>query len=191
MFGMGHATAGERRSQTLTALLASPANRFAVFLGRALPSIATGIVVSGTSFAVCSAVLGVHTSAGEVGGMLVCALVASFACTSLGLCLGALGLRGRSVSIFADVIGAFLLLLSGANVALDRLPQWIQEISVRLPLTHAIEAARGVADGASLGDVAGLLGKEALTGGVLLVVGLGMLRYFEYQGRRSASLETF
>ena len=39
MFGMGHATAGERRSQTLTTLLASPANRFAVFLGRAIPRV--------------------------------------------------------------------------------------------------------------------------------------------------------
>src|SRR5207244_4446096 len=60
MFGMGHATAGERRSQTLAALLASPANRFAVFLGRALPSIVTGCFVATTSFTICAAILGVH-----------------------------------------------------------------------------------------------------------------------------------
>ena len=42
LFGMSAAIAGERRSQTLSALLASPANRLALFLGRALPSIVTG-----------------------------------------------------------------------------------------------------------------------------------------------------
>jgi ABC-2 type transport system permease protein len=191
MFGMGHATGGERRSQTLAALLASPANRFAVFLGRALPSIVTGFFVAAASFAICAAILGVHVPASQLPALVVVTLVASFSCTALGLCLGALGLRGRNVSVFADVIAAFLLLLSGANVPLDRLPQWIQEISARLPLTHGIEAARAVADGSSLADVGGLLGKEAAIGVVLLIVGLAMLRFFEYEGRRTASLETF
>jgi ABC-2 type transport system permease protein len=191
MFGMGHATGGERRSQTLAALLASPANRFAVFLGRALPSIVTGFFVAASSFAVCAAILGVHIPAARLPGLVVATLVASFSCTALGLCLGALGLRGRNVSVFADVIAAFLLLMSGANVPLHRLPHWIQELSARLPLTHAIKAARAIADGASVGDVAGLLVKEAIVGGVLLVVGLAMLRFFEFDGRRTAALETF
>jgi ABC-2 type transport system permease protein len=191
MFGMAHATGGERRSQTLATLLASPANRFAVFLGRALPSVVTGFFVAATSFAVCAAILRVHIPAARLPGLALVTVVASFSCTALGLCLGALGLRGRNVSVFADVIAAFLLLVSGANVPLHRLPQWIQEISARLPLTHGIEAARAIAGGSSLGDVAGLLAKEATVGAVLLVVGLGMLRLFEFDGRRTASLETF
>jgi ABC-2 type transport system permease protein len=191
MFGMGHATGGERRSQTLAALLASPANRFAVFLGRALPSIVTGFIVAATSFAICAAILGVHIPAARLPALVLVTLVASFSCTSLGLCLGALGLRGRNVSVFADVIAAFLLLLSGANVPLHRLPHWIQQISARLPLTHGIEAARAVAQGSSLADASGLLAKEALVGAVLLALGLIMLRLFEFEGRRTASLETF
>ncbi len=191
MFGMSHATAGERRSQTLAPLLASPANRFAVFLGRALPSIVTGILVAATSFAVCSAILGVHTSGPELAKLALTALVASFSCTSLGLCIGALGLRGRSVSVFADVIAAFLLLISGANIPLHRLPGWVQAISYRLPITHGIQAARLIAADASLGHIQGLLLKEALVGAALLIVGLGLLRLFEWDGRRSASLETF
>jgi ABC-2 type transport system permease protein len=191
MFGMGHAVAGERRSQTLASLLASPANRFALFLGRALPSIVTGVFVAGISFGVCSLILGVHTPASALGGIALCALVASFGCTALGLCLGALGLRGRNVSLFADSIGACLLLVSGANVPLERLPGWIQAISSGLPLTRGIEAARDVANGASLGDVSHLLEGEAAVGALYLVVGFSMLRLFEYEGRRTATLETF
>ena len=191
MFGMGHATAGERRSQTLAALLASPANRFAVFLGRAVPSILTGCFVAALSFSICAAILGVHVDLSSIPGLLLATGASAFACTALGLCLGALGLRGRNVSVFADVITACMLVVAGANVPLHLLPGWLQKISACIPLTHGIEAARRIADGASIGEVSDLLLKELLIGGVYLVVGLAMLRFFEYEGRRTASLETF
>ena len=46
VFGMGQAIAGERRFQTLSMLLASPASRLALFLGRAVPTIVNGFVVA-------------------------------------------------------------------------------------------------------------------------------------------------
>jgi ABC-2 type transport system permease protein len=88
------------------------------------------------------------------------------------------------------MIAGSMLLVSGANVPLDQLPQWIQSLSSVIPVTHGIEAARELADGATLADVADLLLAELAIGGVLLVVGLVMLRVFEWEGRRSATLET-
>jgi ABC-2 type transport system permease protein len=190
-FGMAHAVAGERRSQTLSTLLASPANRLALFLGRALPAIATGFAVAAIAFAICALVLGVSFSGSELRLLVVAGLASSFACTAFGLCLGALGFRGRNVSLFADVVTGSMLLVSGANVPLDRLPGWIQAISKVIPLTHGIEAARRLADGAALGEVSGLLGTEVGIGAVYFVIGLTLLRFFELEGRRSASLEAF
>lgn len=60
-----------------------------------------------------------------------------------------------------------------------------------MPLTHATEAARDIAAGETLGDVANLLRDELATGLAFLVVGLALLRLFEYEGRRSATLEVF
>jgi ABC-2 type transport system permease protein len=191
MFGMGHATAGERRSQTLATLLASPANRFAVFLGRALPSIITGFFVATVSFAICAAILGVHVSLASLPGLALATVAAAFACTALGLCLGAVGLRGRNVSVFADVITACMLVVSGANVPLRLLPDWLQTIASGVPLTHGIQAARAIANGASIAASADLLAKEVAIGGVYLAVGLFMLRLFEFEGRRTGSLERF
>ena len=190
MFGMGHSIAGERRSQTLSSVLASPASRLALFLGRALPSIVTGTVVAAVAFTIGALVLGVHLEAAELWRLGVAVLVTSFACTSLGLCLGALGLKGRSVSLFADMIAGSMLLVSGANVPLDQLPEWIQTLSSVMPVSHGIAAARELAAGATLSDVSGLLAAEVGIGLVLLVVGLVMLRVFEWEGRRSATLET-
>jgi ABC-2 type transport system permease protein len=190
-FGMGNSIGGERRSQTLATLLASPANRFALFLGRAVPSILTGFLVATMAFTICSFILHVHFRASELGGLAVAALIASFACTSFGLCLGALGLRGRSVSLFADMIGGSMLLVSGANVPFDRLPGAVQAVGRLLPLTHGIAAGRKLGSGASLGSVSGLLWTEALVAVVYLILGVTMLRVFEFQGRRAATLETF
>ena len=190
-FGMGNAVGGERRSQTLATLLASPANRFALFLGRAVPSIVTGLVTASFAFAICSFVLGTHFGGRELAGLALAGVTASFACTSFGLCLGSLGLRGRSVSLFADMIGGSMLLLSGANVPLDRLPAAVRHVSDLLPLTHGIAAARILGAGGSVADARHLLLTEALVGAAYFLVGIAMLRVLEYSGRRSAALETF
>jgi ABC-2 type transport system permease protein len=190
-FGMSAAIAGERRSQTLSSLLASPANRLALFLGRALPSVLTGFLVAAMAFTICAFILDVSFSAAELRVLAVAALVSSFACTSFGLCLGALGLRGRNVTLFADTIAGSMLIVSGANVPLERLPGWVQALSSVIPLTHGIEAARRLTDGATLADTSGLLATEAGIGAAYLLVGVCLLRLFEYEGRRSATLEAF
>ena len=89
------------------------------------------------------------------------------------------------------MIGGSMLLVSGANVPLDRLPGWLQAISNVLPLTHGIAAGRRLGAGASFGDVSHLLGTEAIVGSVYFLLGIVMLRLLEYEGRRSASLEAF
>ena len=191
LFGMASSVAGERRSQTLANLLASPASRVAIFLGRSLPSIVTGFVVSAVSFGLGALILGVEVTATGLTGLALAILASSFACTAMGLCIGALGLRGRNTSLFADAVSGAMLLVAGANVPLDRLPGWIQALSSVIPVTHGIEAAREVAAGGTIGSIADLLLTEAGIGVAYVVVGLAMLRFFEYDGRRSATLETF
>lgn len=190
-FGMGNAIGGEKRSQTLATLLASPANRFALFLGRAVPSILTGVLVAGIAFAICSQILNAPFSAHELAGLALAALTSSFACTAFGMCLGAIGLRARSVSLFADTIGGTMLLISGANVPLHRLPGWVQAISNVIPLTHGIEAGRILGTGGSFSSAAHLLTDEVVVGLVYLLIGITSLRWFEYASRRSAALEAF
>jgi ABC-2 type transport system permease protein len=115
--------------------------------------------------------------------------VAAFSCTGLGLVCAAIGLRVRETSVMNNVLFGLLLIFTGANVPLDQMPAWMEEISVRAPLTHAILAARRVADGAALGDVAGLLATEALIGAVYVLLGYALLRYMERESRKRATLQ--
>jgi ABC-2 type transport system permease protein len=154
-----------------------------------LPVIGNAAFVSAFSLAVGSLILGVHLPSESIPGLAVVIAVAAFSCTGLGLINAAISLRVRENAVLSNVIFGFLLIFTGANVPLSDLPAWMSAISHVLPFTHAIAAARGLADGASFGDVAGLVGTELAIGLAYLGVGYAMLRFFEWQGRKHATLE--
>ena len=129
--------------------------------------------------------------ASAIPALTVVVFASAFACTSLGLVIGALGLRARDVFFLANLFVYLLVLFSGANIPLDSLPDWMQAISRISPLTHGIGAAREVADGASLADVGGLVWTELGIGAAYAALAYGLFRFFENEGRRRATLETF
>jgi len=101
----------------------------------------------------------------------------------------AISLRVRENAVLSNVIFGFLLIFTGANVPISELPAWMQHVSHALPLTHAIEASRELAAGAPFSSVTDLLATELGIGVAYLALGLLLLRVFEWQGRKHASLE--
>jgi ABC-2 type transport system permease protein len=189
LFAMSQLISGERFQNTLSAILVSPASRIPLFFGRALPVIGNAAFVSAFSLTAGCLILGVDLPASSIPGLAVTIAVAAFSCTGLGLMNAAVSLRVRENAVLSNVIFGFLLIFTGANVPLDELPNWMSTISQYLPFTHAIAAAREIADGASLGSVADTLGTEVLIGLSYLVAGYALLRFFEWQGRKHATLE--
>jgi ABC-2 type transport system permease protein len=190
IFGMAMTIGGERWTQTLSPLLATPANRLALFLGRALPLVANGALVSAFGFAVGWLLLDFELAPSEIPPIALVVVVSSFACTAFGLMTGAVGLRARDVFFLANLVALLLLLFCGVNVPLDDLPGWMQTVAKGLPLTHGIQAARELAAGASFSEVSDLVLTEAAIGLVYAVIAYGLLRFFEADGRRRATLET-
>jgi ABC-2 type transport system permease protein len=190
IFGMAMTIGGERWTQTLSSILATPAGRIPLFLGRALPNIANGIIVSAFGFLAGWLLLDFSLSASEVPAIALVVVVSAFACTAFGMTIGAIGLRARDVFFLANLVIFVLLLFCGVNVPFDSLPGWMQAIGRVLPLTHGIDAARQIASGASLGDVAGLVWTEAGIGACYMALAYFLFRFFEADGRRRATLET-
>ena len=190
IYGTAMTIGGERWTQTLSPLLATPANRIALFLGRSLPLIANGIFVSAFSFAVGWLLLDFDVPVSRIPALGLVIFVSTFACTALGLVTGAIGLRARDLFFLANLVVFLLLLFCGVNVPLESLPGWMEAVARVLPLTHGIEAARELAAGATLGDVAGLVWTEAAIGCVYAALAYGLFRFFEADGRRRATLET-
>jgi ABC-2 type transport system permease protein len=189
IYGMAMTVGGERWTQTLSSLMATPANRLPLFLGRALPLIANGIITSAFAFFVGWALLDFDLAASQIPALAVVVAVSAFACTSLGLVVGAIGLRVRDVFFLANAVVYSLLLFCGVNIPLDSLPDWMQAVASVLPLTHGIEAAREIAAGASLADVGYLVWTELGIGACYAAGAFGLFKLFEFEGRRRASFE--
>jgi ABC-2 type transport system permease protein len=189
LFAMTQTIAGERYQQTLGYILVTPAARLPLFLGRAVPVIVNSFFVGLFALFVGGAIVGIDLPASSYAPLAVVMAVAAYSCTGLGLVAAALGLIIRETSVLSNILFGLLLIFTGANVPLDDLPGWMQSVAQVLPFTHAIEAARDVADGSSLADVSGLVGTEATIGTVYAVAGYAMLRYVEGVSRRRATLE--
>jgi ABC-2 type transport system permease protein len=154
-----------------------------------VPVVLNGAFVSAFALLVGSLILDVEIPAGAIPSLALVILVAAFSCTGLGLINAALALRIRESAVLSNVLFGFLLIFTGANVPLDDLPEWMRTISDYIPFTHSIEAARRLVDGASTSEVMGLVGVELVIGAAYAVAGYLLLRFFEDQGRRHATLD--
>jgi ABC-type multidrug transport system, permease component len=190
VFGGVMAVANERRFGTLGHVLLSPRSRTAIFLGRALPYAANGLLIAGTTLLGGVLVLGLHVPGSALPGLLFAFTIASVSCAFFGLALGAVGLRLRDVWLISNVAVALMLLLTGVNVPAAALPGWIRTVGSIVPITHAAEAARRLVAGGSLGDSVASLAAELGVGVAYAGLAAALLKIFEAESRRRASLDT-
>jgi ABC-2 type transport system permease protein len=191
VYGMTMAIANERWFGTLGPLLASPANRLAIFLGRGVPVLVNGVVVSTFGFLVGVVLLDFHPGLDAVAPLALVVVVSTASCTAFGMLLGSIGLRGKDFFFAANLAYFLMLLFCGVNVPLSELPGWMAAIGRCLPLTHGIMAAREIAAGAPLGEVAGLVWTELAIACAYAVAGFVLFRLIEAASRRSAVLDSF
>jgi ABC-2 type transport system permease protein len=189
LFAMSHLVAGEKFQNTLSAILVSPAPRLPLFFGRVVPVVANSVFVAGFSLTTGTLILDIDIPSASIPALAVVIVIAAISCTGLGLINAALGLRIRETAVLSNAIFGFLLIFTGANIPLSELPGWMRAVSEVIPFTHSIEAARELTDGASFASVADLVGAELLVAGIYLAAGFALLRFFEDQGRRHATLE--
>jgi ABC-2 type transport system permease protein len=189
VFGMTMAIANERWFGTLPAILATPANRVALFAGRFMPFVLNGLLVSLYAFGLGVIFLGVRLAPGSLAVAGLALLVTVFSCTAIGALQGAVSLRLRDGLFGANLVTMSILLFCGVNIPLDELPGWMQVIGNLLPFTHGLQAVRQAADGAGLAQVGGLIGIEALVGVAYAVAAFVLFTYLERSARANATLD--
>ncbi len=184
------AIVNERWQGTLIYLVASPANRLAVFFGRALVNLLDGAMTVVICFA-WGLLLGLDLSRCNLPGLALAIVVVTLSTAGLGLLIGSLSYLSVNVLFVVNIFLFLLLLFSGANVPLEKLPAWIQVLGEMLPLTRAIQASRLFVTGAPLVQVWPLLVAELAVGVTYGVAGFAVFHWFETQARRHGTLEAF
>lgn len=191
IYGATMTLANERYFGTISQLLATPANRAALFLGRSLPVIANGLLVSVFGFLVGALFLDFRMPVGQMPAVALVVILTVVSCTGFGMMLGSIGIRARDVFFASNLAYFVMLLMCGVNIPIESLPGWMQAISKVLPLTHGIEAARDLAAGAALGDVTDSIVSEVATGFSYGLIAFVLFRYFERASRHHAALDRF
>jgi ABC-2 type transport system permease protein len=190
IFGVTFSVGGDRNEGTLPYLFGTPSNRFILFFGRAFMHVIDGFI--GVIIALIWGVLlmGLDLSKTNLPALGLTILITTVSTCGLGLLMGCLSLLTANVMFINNFVYFALLIFSGANVSIAKLPAWMQVVSNFLPLTRGIAASRALAGGASLVEVSPLLLKEAGIGLVYGVLGYFLFAWFETQAKKKGTLET-
>jgi ABC-2 type transport system ATP-binding protein/ABC-2 type transport system permease protein len=154
-------TLRERRTGTLERLLSMPLGKGDLILGYTLAFGLLAILQSGIAVAFAVWVCGL-TIEGSIWLLLAVAVADAVLGTTLGLLASAFARTEFQVVQFMPALVFPQILLGGIFLPREQLPDVLREISDWLPLSHAIDALRAVADGT---------GDTAYIGGELLVIG--------------------
>lgn len=191
IFGMAQTVANERVFGTLGHLMLSPADRAALYLGRALPHALTGVVISSVGVLLCWLLTDLSLGPVRLAALLVALLVASVSCTAIGLLLGGLGLVSRDTQVAASTAYLGLLLVSGAVVPVDQLPAPVRVLGEVVPLTHAVAAVRHLVAAGPDRDFVTQLFREGLVAAAVLTLGAVLIGRIERRARRRGDIDLF
>ncbi|MEW6030223.1 MAG: ABC transporter permease [Chloroflexota bacterium] len=190
IFGVTMSVGGDRWAGTLPYLFGTPANRVMLFFGRGFMHVIDGAIGVVIAFIWGVTLLGLDLSQTNLPALGLTIIVTTFSTCALGLLMGCLSLITSNVMFVNNTVYFLLLIFSGANIAIDKLPAWMQFLSNILPLTRGIAASRALVAGAGMDVIAPLLLTELGLGLVYGALGYVMFSIFEVEAKRRGTLET-
>ncbi len=191
IFAVCNLTSEEKWQGTLIPLIATPAPRFPLFLGRAMFQILNGMTSIAVGFIYATFVFGVDMSHADFIALAVVILITSLTMTGFGLMLGSVGLFMRTAMIIANIFLFIGQLLSGVNFPVSVLPVWLQPVSYAIPMTYGTMAARAAVQGSGIIQLGPVLLQEIGVGAASILIGYILFIGFEILAIRRGTLEQF
>ena len=177
LFGVGYVIVRYRKNGVLKRLRATPLSAFeflsAQIASRILMIVAvTVLVYLGTDLVVDFRMVGSYWL------LLLILVLGALSMISVGLLVAARIASEEAANGLLNLLSWPMMLLSGVWFSLEGSNPLVQNLSLILPLTHMIDAARAVMiEGANFIDVAGQLGMLALFSLVFVAIGSFIFRW--------------
>lgn len=179
----------ERYLGTLELLVGSPARPSTIYLGRGLNWVVTGFITSSVTLALLLPLFGAPISPVAFVTCLPVLVAIGISSHFYGTALGSITLRFPQVSWLVLNVGYLLVMtLAGVNVPVSFWPAPLEALAQVLPVTHGLEAVRGVISGGDAWTALVGIGQELLVG--LCWAALAAVSYeaFVRRARRSGTL---
>jgi len=189
VFSVINITSSDKWGGTLSLLLATPAHRLPLFVGRAMMHVFDGMASVAIAFAFAVFLFGVNFGNADLLTLIVVVFLTAFTMSGFGLLIGGLSFYFREPLVFANIFTFILLIFCGVNFPVQSLPQPLQYISYIFPLTYGVDAGRRAISGATLIDTGPLLGQMLTVGFISILLGYVFFRSFEHVARKTGRIE--
>lgn len=168
LWGVGYVVVRYRKNGVLKRFKATPLTAFEYVTAQIASRIFLLMFTLCVVWAGCSMLFSLYT-AGSVVDALVVLFLGSFCMTSLGMLLAARGTSEEFSSGVLNFITWPMMFLSEVWFSIEGAPGWVRTFSKMLPLTHVLEAVRGIMnDGRTLVDVSGNIAVLVIMTGIFL-----------------------
>jgi ABC-2 type transport system permease protein len=189
VFSVVNITSHDKWDGTLPLVLATPAHRLPLFIGRAMMHVFDGMLSVAISFIYAIFLFGVNFGNSDVLALILIVFLTALCMAGFGLMIGGFSFYFRNPLVFANIFTFVLLIFCGVNFPIQELPQPLQLISYIFPLTYGVEAGRMAIAGATLIDISPLLCQMLIVGFVSITLGYIFFRFFEHLARKSGRIE--
>jgi len=180
----------ERRSGTLSLILATPTPLIVILLGKSFANALASVVAMGMTFltgiVAFQLPIGIADPVGFIAGLAL--IVLSITC--LGLIFGSLFILTRNAGEFVSVANFPVYILSGLSIPLTILPLWTRPLSELLTPTWGnliLNEAAAPSGASMLPNYLWVLGLSL----VYLVIAWVLYRRIEYLALKAGTLEQF
>jgi ABC-2 type transport system permease protein len=189
VFGIMSVITSDRRMGTLHLVMSTPANKVSLFLSRSVAHVLNGLVTAiiGLVFGILLFQLSISFEEGLV--LLLIWICSIFSACGLGLIVGSFCLWSPSMHLWSNLLASLLLLLSGANYPMSRMPEWLQILGQFTPLTRGVQLTKDILNEGNYANVLPLLGEELLLGCVFFAISFSLLKFAENQSRSKGTME--
>jgi len=191
VFSVCQTTDSEKQQGTMEHLLVTPANRFAMYLGRGLIPIMISLATATVGIVYAVVLFGVPLAQSSIPSLAVSVSLTAFAMVGFGLLLGGVALYLRTSIILGNIFLFIGLLLSGVNFPSSQLPLPLQWIGYGYPLTWGLLAVRDSVSGDPLGTTAMVWGIVVLAAAVSYGLAIGLWNVFERRALSTGSIARF
>ena len=179
-----------RFSGTLRSLFASPASLSLVFSAKIVANAMLSMVSMAVSILYSLFILGIPFRLPHAGAFWLSLLAFLFGASMFALCLSNFFLLSRSSATLQNFLEYPLLMLGGIAFPIAVLPEWLQRITVILPMRWGSESLYMAFNDGELESVFYTnLMWTFVTGIVYYLISLGLFRNIQLQVREKATIE--
>ncbi len=183
------ATSWERGAGTLPLLVASPTSPVLVLMGRSVWFVGNGLLLALGALMLVAPMFDVALPWARLPALVALLVLVTLSTYMAALFLGAVVLRATGARrTAANVARLVVMAFGGVSVPRSLFPEAVERAAGLLPLTHGLDAIRGLFAGGAVTGILGDAALEALVASGWMVLALVTFRRLADAGRRDGSI---